>query len=61
MEACHPAMVRPPLTLTTWPVMNDAASEAKNSTGPRPPRARQPPERNRLDQSISQLLGHCCK
>lgn len=26
-------MVRPPLTLITWPVMNDAQSEAKNSTG----------------------------
>ncbi len=26
-------MVNPPLTLITWPVMNDAAGEAKNSTG----------------------------
>ena len=29
----QPAMVSPPLTLITWPVMNDAAGEAKKSTG----------------------------
>src|SRR5262249_40749553 len=32
LRSCPQLIVRPPLTLTVWPVTNDASSEARNAT-----------------------------